>query len=474
MSKKKDLVKNTFIILLGKLCTQFISFLLLPLYTNYLLTEEFGYVDLINTYVSLLVPIFTLQLEMAIFRFLIDARNNNEEKEKYITTNIITLIFVIISIMLLFAIVMIFVNIKYGAIIALIIVLNMLSGDLLQIARGLGKNIIYSIASVISGVSTIVLNITFIIYFKMGTIGMLSSIAIANGLSVIYLLFSLKINRYFKINKYSSAANKKMLKYSVPLIPNGISWWIMSASDRSIVSFILGVSANGIYAVSCKFPSILSGIFNVFNLSWSESISLHIKEDDNSDYISSVFDDVLKIFGCIGIIIISFISLTFSYLINNNYNEAYLYIPILIVASIFSLLAAQYGGIYIALKKTKQISYTTIIAAIINLFVNIALIKFIGLYAAAISTLVSYMVISIYRHLDIKKTINIIYNVKTVLIIIISYILIISFYYLNIFYLNILSFIISILISIFINRIIIKKIYKSIIIKLQKTKKNEI
>ena len=116
MNKKKDLVKNTFIILLGKLCTQFISFLLLPLYTNYLVTEEFGYVDLINTYVSLLVPICTLQLEMSIFRFLIDSRNNNEEKEKYITTNIIDLLLIIFVVVIIFYIFMSFVNIKFGII----------------------------------------------------------------------------------------------------------------------------------------------------------------------------------------------------------------------------------------------------------------------------------------------------------------------------------------------------------------------
>lgn len=333
----------------------------------------------------------------------------------------------------------------------------MISSDFLQIARGLGKNITYSIASVISGISTVLLNIFFIVYMKLGAKGMLLSITIANGLSSIYLLISLRIVKYINFSKYSKEINKKMLKYSVLLIPNGISWWIMNASDRSIISFILGVSANGIYAVSCKFPGILSGIFNVFNLSWSESISLHIEEKDNSDYISSVFDDVLKIFGCIGLIIIAFLSLTFNFLINQNYNEAYLYIPILVVAAIFSLLAAQYGGIYIALKKTKQISYTTILAAIINLIVNIVLIKFIGLYAAAISTLISYFVILVYRHFDICKSIPINYKYKTIFTTILTYGIVILLYYINNFYLNLISLFLSILFSFMINSKLIKK-----------------
>ena len=72
MNKKKELAKNTFIILAGKVSTQMITFFMLPLYTSYLLTEEYGLVDLITTYVTLIIPIITLDTEMAMFRFLIE------------------------------------------------------------------------------------------------------------------------------------------------------------------------------------------------------------------------------------------------------------------------------------------------------------------------------------------------------------------------------------------------------------------
>ena len=74
--KNKELIKNSVILIVGKFCTQFITFLLLPLYTFKLSTSEYGIVDLITTYVALLVPVITFQLEMAIFRFLIDFRND--------------------------------------------------------------------------------------------------------------------------------------------------------------------------------------------------------------------------------------------------------------------------------------------------------------------------------------------------------------------------------------------------------------
>ena len=77
MEREKSLVKNTIILSIGNLFTKLITFFLLPLYTAILSTEEYGIVDLLNTLVSLLLPIVTFQIEQAVFRYLIE----NREKE---------------------------------------------------------------------------------------------------------------------------------------------------------------------------------------------------------------------------------------------------------------------------------------------------------------------------------------------------------------------------------------------------------
>ena len=85
MSREKELVKNTAIIAVGRICAQAASFLLLPVYTALLSTEEYGIVDLLNTYVSLIVPIVTLQMEQALFRYLVEHRKKEEEKSTLIS-----------------------------------------------------------------------------------------------------------------------------------------------------------------------------------------------------------------------------------------------------------------------------------------------------------------------------------------------------------------------------------------------------
>lgn len=466
MKKQKELVKNTIIIMVGKIFTQLITFLMLPLYTSYLLTEEYGSVDLIVTYVSLLVPLLTLQSEMSIFRFLIEARNKDDEKSKLISTNLFSLLVYIFIFILLFSIINIFIDIKYNYYILAIIAINMISSDFMQIARGLGQNIDYSISGVISGITTITLNIVFIVFIGMGAKGMLLAILIANTLNVVYLFLRLKIYKYSKREEYSKSKLKEMLKYSIPLIPNSISWWIMSVSDRTIISMILGMSQNGIYAISNKFPAILSSLFGMFNLSWSESASINISDVDRDIFFSSVFNNVITFFGYIGLIILSAIPIAFPLLVKGGYDDAYYYIPILLYASFFSLMASQYGSIYIAKKETKKIAITTIVSAIINIVVNVIFIKKIGLYAAALSTVISYFCIMIYRHYDTKRYIHIYYNMKSIILIIcVSIVTTVLYYMRNIIFCTII-FVLIFVIFMYINW---KKIY-SVFINMKRKK----
>lgn len=470
MNREKELLKNTIIIFVGKFFTQILTFLLLPIYTKYLLTDELGTFDLITTYISLFVPVLSLQLEMATFRFLLEQRENYKEQNRIISNNII-LIFIFITLSIaLFYLISLFIKIKYIGYIILIYFFNMLSSNFMQVARGLGKNIDYSISSIINGIITIALNFILIIKFKFGIYGPLISMIIANAISFLYLFFRLRIFKRFAYRNCNKKFCIKMIKYSLPLVPNSISWWIMSASDRTIISTFLNTAANGIYAVSNKFPTILTSLFGIFNISWSENVSLYINSEDKDEYISNICNEILVFFGFIGVILICLLSIFFDFFIDIAYKEAYLYIPILTLASFLSLIASQYGSIYVALKDTKKIAITSLISATVNIIINVLLINSIGLYAAAISTLISYLIIALYRHFDIKKSINIKYNINSMLIICSFYCTSIVFYYYNNLIVNAINLCITSIAFCYYNRKMIKKFLRNFVIKC-KTKK---
>ena len=416
MNKNKELVKNTIIIFIGKFCTQFITLLLLPLYTHFLSTEDYGYIDLIQTYLTFFIPLILLKIDAGIFRFLIDARKSEEEKNKIITNGIFIMFVELIISTILFAVAVKIFSIKYS----ILIVMNLISLSvltfLLQIVRGIGKNKQYSFSSIIAAIVTIVLNLIFLVGFhKNGKYVLIASL-ISNIICTIYLLIANKILKNVKIKYIDKKLIKDLLKYSIPMIPNELSWWIVHVSDRTIISYALGVAANGIYSVSCKFSNILSSIFNIFNLSWQESAALHINDTDKDEFFSNVINKVFNLFICFCIGILACLPFVFELLIKDSYREAYKYVPILLLANIFSVLIGLIGSIYVAKKMTKEVAKTTMIAAIINLTIDIALIKVIGIYAAAISTLVSYMLLAIYRYIDVQKYVKVKIPIKNIVV----------------------------------------------------------
>lgn len=468
MNKKKQLAKNTLIIFLGKVCTQLISFFLIPLYTAYLATNEYGIVDLVQTYVTLLVPIITMELEMSIFRYLVDSRTDSKNTKKLISNNFYILSFCLLLFIILYLLVICFIDIPFKWIIFVDIIVCVLSGNFLQVARGMGKIIDFSISCILTGLTTVISNIILICFVGLKAEGMIISMALANGLCSLYLFIKLKLYKNIDFKLADKKLIKDMYKYSLPLVPNGISWWIVNISDRTIISFVLGAGANGLYAISNKFPTIISSLSGVFNLSWSESAALHINSEDRDEFFTDITNTVIKLFTALGIGMLACMPFVFPIMVNKQYADAYNYIPFLVIATVFNVVICLYSQVYLAKKLSKQVATTAILGAIINILVNVVFIKSIGIYAAALSTTVSYFVMMIYRHFDLKKYINI--KIETSLIIksIIMFSITLFVYYYNNMLLNIINLIVVVIYCVLLNKVFLLSTYKTVIGKLKR------
>lgn len=471
MSKSKELLKNTVIIFLGKVSTQFLAFFLLPLYTSYLDSGAYGKIDLLLTYITLVVPIVTLEIEMGTFRALIDNRKD-KRKVNDIVYNSFSLIIKFSSVVAMaFGIITIFLKFEYCYLFALCVIVMIFSNLLMQIARGLGKNIYYSISSFIIGSINILVNIILIIFLHKGAESILVASSVSNFIGIVYLSAILKVPNMIRCGSKDKKIKKKLLLFSWPLVPNTISWWMINASDRTIVSFMLGASANGIYAVSTKFSSIISSLLNIFNLSWTESASIHINDEDRDEFFSNINDTILRLFSALCIDIIAFMPIIFPIFINKNYIEAYKYIPINIIAMFFSCIVSIYSAIYVAKKLTKKVASTSFISALINIVVDLILIKYIGIFAAAISTAVAYIIMAIYRSIDLRKYVKIKYNLKNLITIFIGFSVVTFLYYQDGKLIKYINFFIAIIYSIFVNFDFIKKGKEVLASKLIKTSK---
>ena len=428
-SREGKFIKNTIIIFLSKFCTQFLSFFLLPLFTALLSTEEYGYFDLYSTYAWLLAIFLTLQLENGMFRFLIDKREKKEEIKSIISNGIIVILiqlFVFIGLFFLGLKLLVIKNIEY---IFIMTISTSLLNLMLQIARGLGKNIEYSISSIINGVFNVIFCVIFIKFLSLKLLGIVLAYVLSNLVASLYLILKIKIYKYINIKSLEKTKVKELIVYSFPLIPNSISSWVMSISDKIMISAFLGVTFNGIYSISTKFSMLLSHVFTVFSLSWTESASMSTNDSDKSIYFSKIINNVFLVCSFICIIVLASMPIIFKILIENSYFEAYKYIPILVFASFFELFSILIGGVFIALKLSKEISRTTIIGGTINILINFLFLKRYGLIVACISTLVSYMYIAVSRYIKISKYLKIKLDYKKYVMVAILYVVIVFLYY---------------------------------------------
>ena len=445
MNRNSEFVKNTVLLFIGKFATQFMSLLLLPLFTHYLLTDDYGTVDLLQTYISLFVPILTLKIDSAVFRFLIDKRKE-EDGQKEIISNIMFILGITLLITVIIGgITYFFLDIKYFGYVIINIIVLMFSSVMLQILRGLGKTKEYSIGSIITGVVALAVNIILIVGFKFGANSILIASIIANIICSIYVILNVRLFKLIKISKVNKARLKEILAYALPMIPNSLSWWLVNVSDRTIITFFIGAAFNGIYTVSCKFSNIINSIFSIFNMSWQETASIHIHDEDKDVFFSNMINRILFLFASGTLLVLVAIPIFFSILIGEEYQSAYNYIPILLYSDSWNILVYLIGGIYVAKKETRKVANTTIGAAIINLIIHIALIKIIGLYAACISTLVSYIVMGIYRYIDCQKYVKLRISINKMITYTLIYGICSIAYIMNNIYLNILNVLIAII-----------------------------
>lgn len=406
MSRQKDLAKNTAILTVGKVCTQCISFFLLPLYTAILSAEDYGTFDLFVTYATLLLPLINWQLDQGLFRFMLDYRGNKDEQKKLFSTLLLSSTVQNIIYVVLFICIEPFLKIENAYFLLLYVVLQVYNALFLQFVRGLGYSIKYTIASFISASATTVLNVIALVFLRMGLQGLFVSTLTAQLLTLVYLVISSRSWEYFSLKNTRIGTFRKVGTYSIPLIPNNLAWWVVNASDRTIISHFLGTAANGIYSVANKFPNVFINFYNILNLSWTETVSLHYNDEDRDEFLTDTMTSLVKLFvaACLGIV--ACMPFVFPIMVNAKYSAAYNQILILMYAMLFRVLVGLYSCVYVAQKNAKKIAYTSISAAIINITVDLILINKIQVFAASLSTLVAFLSMFIVRYIDVNKTVH--------------------------------------------------------------------
>lgn len=464
MPRGQQLAFNTLIVGISKMSSALAVFIALPFYTQHLSTSDYGFIDVVSVYALLIAPLVSLRIELGMFRWLISARGSKLEASSIFSETIRVVLLGIFVFTLIFIPVAYIFHIPFPLLIYFYISTEVLSGVVLQLARGLGKIKVFALSGLAKSAAATIVGIVSVVVFDLGITGVFFGLIIGNLIAVFFASIPIKAHQYITLSR-NPVLKGELLKFSLPMIPDGLFGRGISAGGKLIISLTLGIAANGIYAVSHRFVIMYSGLFEIFNITWMESASLHVDSVDREKYFSKVMDAALRFFGGTALCLLALIPIIFPFLVDEEFSQAYIYIPVLLLGFFFETVARVIGGIYVALKLTQRLLMTTALSSAIGLAGTIAFIAPFGLWAPVCALSVAFLVMSIHRYIDLRsKNFKIEVNAKTLALILAGFFVLSMAYYSSQSYvaINFAILIASIAVAAVINRDIIKIVYVSV------------
>lgn len=404
-SRYKTLLTDTVIFGIGNLGAKLILFLLVPLYTNYMTEAEYGTADLVFTIAQLLAPFLSLVVFDAVVRF---GLSKIEKRENVLLVSIIILGLSAIS-GLLFVLAF---N-HYTAIspwkwyLYFYVVLHNANSIEFSYLKAKGKNKSLAAIGVLQTALTAGLSIYLVVARSLSVRGYLLASILSNLIIDIVLVIAADIINDLKIAKFDADLFKRMIIYSSPLILNNVSWWVIHSSDKVMIEAMISVSALGVYTVAAKIPALINVMTSIFQKAWGISAVREYESANEGKYYSTVFRYLFLFTSFACVIFVSVMKLFMSFYVGSAFTDAWHYVPLLLVSAVFASVAAYYGSMYSALKKSVNNMLSTLLAAVVNIIINWIFIPVVGIYGAVIGTVVSYIVIAFARIFDVKRYVNI-------------------------------------------------------------------
>ncbi len=413
MNVYQKLLSNTLLIALSTFGSKLLVFILLPFYTTMLSPEEFGVMDNLVQLSNLLIPIASAGIANSVIRFGLD----NVTDKKTIYTFGITVTALGSALLLAFYPLLDLVPFtgEYTILVCCYVIAANFHAACSQFARSCGNVRLYAEGGILCTAVAIGLNILFLAGFHWGVAGYVLSSIMADCICAFFYIIRDKQWRSFSLpsiwGKDNLLVDRDMLKYALPLIPTTICSWIINISDRFVITWLLGESANGIYSVANKVPTMLIVVSNIFTYAWQISAFADQPKEERERLFSNVARvyQAVAFVGAAGLTVTAKVSTML--LAAADYYEGWIYVPVLVYATTFCCLANFLTSAYLVDKRSVATFVTIFLGAAMNVIGNILLIPMMGSMGAAISTAASYFVMFLVRVFHSRSSVEIRWDV---------------------------------------------------------------
>lgn len=393
---KSGLFKRTAIYTFSSSFAALVSFLLLPILTRYLSQYDYGLIATFAAVTACLTGVIGLGSNALLAKQYFGL----EPKERKIyLANILELIF--INSLLILGIFLIFGNffsslIKLSKALLLIAVIvsfaSMICTILLTLFQ-LEKNAIkYAVISNSQALTNIGLSLFLILVVGLKWKGRIGGITLTTLLFLVITILIFK-RRKIKLN-FSEKYFRELLFLGSPLIVSHISGWANNMVDRLMINNLINIEATGLYSVGYKFGMVVMIVEVAFSRAWLPFFYEKIKGNKGIDKLNIVRVTYIVAAGliifalCFGF----FGKHLLYFMVDKKFYTAGQFIFLIAMAYCFDGIRKLFSGYLIYEGKTKMFSSIIAFSAGVNVVLNYALLKRIGLIGAAWATFTSFAV----------------------------------------------------------------------------------
>lgn len=412
MGKYRSLAVNISLFAVNAVATKLISFILVPLYTYFMSAGEYGLTDMSLTVISLLTPLATLSIAESAVRFIV---GDYAQSDEYATVALgITLISIaLVSLLTPLLDLSAFGGLgEYKGWFILAYATSALMNMCGQVARGMGKIKLIPACAIVSSLITLVLSVILIGVVGIGVSGYFASVSMGPAIaSVLYFsmggIGSAVIAGVRKITSLPSEELKNliipMLRYSFPLIPNALFWWLSSGINRLFITGILGIAASGMFAAASKLPNLLNTAYSIFQQAWQLSAFQESGDEEVGRFFSTVFSIVQACMTVLCALLSFSAPWLAAILLRGETYDAWPMIGILLISNLFNVFATFYGTVYSTTMHTTFIMKTTVFGALSCIILTPVLVPVIGTYGACVALAIGQALVFAMRVIDSDK-----------------------------------------------------------------------
>lgn len=421
VNKVKRLGKETLIYGTSTILARMLNFFLVPFYTYYLITSDYGVIATVFAFMALFNIIYQYGMDQAYLRFAEDNKTNDTFSTPFLAvcgTSVLLSVLIYFLSPVLAGFLGIGANnaylIKYCVFILAFDALNIVPFAKLRFEHRAWHFVLVRSASIIVNVGG---NICALAFFNWGVSGVFAAGILASLTSLILLIPVVKESFVFKFDKNLF---KQMFNFSWPFIPAGLASILVNVIDKPLLSHLTTLGDVGVYQANFKIGIFMMLIVSMFDQAWRPFFIQEAKEPNAKQTFAEIFTWAFALLGWVFLglaLLMPLIIQTNIFglnLINRAYWGGIKIIPLVVGGYFFYGCYINFMVAPVLTKKTTVLMKITLVGAAVSILVNILLVPHLGIIGAGWAIFTSYFVMALCLFAFGQKNYKIDYEYKKI------------------------------------------------------------